>query len=96
MSKKLIKKLGLVFAVSFIILGIIVEFFSKAIFELLFEKLTGKVKIFIVRICFEGTTNWFVLFAIDEFMKGITLAVETEIVIAFLFAILESAFDDKD
>ena len=61
-----------VFVVSFIIIGIIVELFSKAIFELLFENLTGKVKIFIVRICFEGTTNWLVLFIIDEFMKGIS------------------------
>ncbi|MGJ3198052.1 YrvL family regulatory protein [Peribacillus frigoritolerans] len=84
----------IVFVVSFFILGIIVELFSKAIFKLSVQNITGKIKVFFIRISFEGTSNWLVLFAVDEFMKSITLSLKTEIIIALLLAIIEIVFDD--
>ncbi|MBK5482048.1 MULTISPECIES: YrvL family regulatory protein [unclassified Peribacillus] len=84
----------IVFVVSFFILGIIVELFSKAIFKLSVRNITGKIKVFFIRISFEGTSNWLVLFAVDEFMKSITLSLKTEIIIALLLAIIEIVFDD--
>ncbi|MFS0762303.1 YrvL family regulatory protein [Peribacillus phoenicis] len=83
-----------IFVVSFFILGIIVELFSKAIFKLSVRNITGKIKVFFIRIGFEGTSNWLVLFAVDEFMKSITLSLKTEIIIALLLAIIEIVFDD--
>lgn len=83
-----------VFVVSFFILGIIVELFSKAIFKLSVRNITRKVKVFFIRISFEGTSNWLVLFTVDEFMKSITLSLKTEIIIALRLAIIEIIFDD--
>lgn len=83
-----------VFVVSFFILGIIVELFFKAIFELSVRNITGKIKVCFIRISFEGTSNLLVLFAVDEVMKSITLSLKTEIIIALLLAIIEIVFDD--
>ncbi|MFF2589622.1 YrvL family regulatory protein [Peribacillus butanolivorans] len=83
-----------VFVVSFFILGIIVELFFKAIFELSVRNITGKIKVFLIRISLEGTTNLLVLFTVDEVMKSITLSLKTEIIIALLLAIIEIVFDD--
>lgn len=83
-----------VFVVSFFILGVIVELFSKVIFKLSVRNITGKVKLFLIRISFEVTSNWLVLFTVDEFMKSITLSTNTEIIIALLLALLEIIFDD--
>ena len=83
-----------VFVVSFYILALIVELFSQAIFELAVQNITGKIKVFFIRISFESTSNWLVLFTVDEFMKSITLSMKTEIIIALLIAVLEIVFDD--
>lgn len=86
----------IVFVVSFFILSVIVELFSNAIFKLSVRNITGKIKLFFARISFEGTSNWLVLFTVDEFMKVITLSLETEIIVALLIALLEIVFDDKE
>ena len=86
----------IVFVVSFFVLSIIVELFSKAIFVLLTQKITGKLKMFFVRISIEGASNWLCLFTVDEFMKSITLSLKTEIIVALLLAVLEIVFDDKE
>ncbi|WP_075618587.1 YrvL family regulatory protein [Paenisporosarcina indica] len=83
-----------VFVISFFMLGIIVELFFKAIFMLSVRNITGKIKVFLIRISFEGTSNWLVLFIVDEFMESITLSFNTEIIIALLLAVLEIVFDD--
>lgn len=83
-----------VFVASFFILGVIVELFSKPIYKLSVQNITGKIKVFFIRISFEGATNWLVLFTVDEFMKSITLSLKTEIITALLIAILEIVFDD--
>ncbi|MEH7386370.1 YrvL family regulatory protein [Bacillus sp. JJ1521] len=85
-----------VFVVSFIILGIIVELFFNAFFKLSVQHITGKAKLFFIRISFEGMSKFLVLFIVDEFMNSITLSVRTEILIALVFAVLETVFDDKD
>jgi hypothetical protein len=86
-----------VFVVSFFILGIIVELFSKTIFKLSVRNITREIWVFFIRISFEVTTNWLVLFTVDEFMHSITLSWKTEIIIALLIALIEIAFDcDKD
>ncbi|MEH7237946.1 YrvL family regulatory protein [Bacillus sp. JJ1562] len=85
-----------IFVVSFFILGVIVELFFNAIFNLSVRNITGKVKLFLIRISFEGMSKFLVLFIVDEFMKSITLSLVTEILIALVFAVLESVFDDKD
>ncbi|SDJ80922.1 regulatory YrvL family protein [Sediminibacillus albus] len=84
----------IVFVVSFFILGVVVELFSNAIYRLSVRNITGKRKVFLIRICIDGTTNWLVLFTVDEFMKSITLPLKAEIIIAVLFAVLEIVFDD--
>ena len=83
-----------VFVVSFFILGVIVELFSKVIFKMSIRSITGKIKVFFIRISFEATSNWLVLFTVDEFMKNITLSLKAEIIIALLIAVLEIVFDD--
>ncbi|QDP39519.1 YrvL family regulatory protein [Radiobacillus deserti] len=85
------------FVTSFFILGIVVELFSKAIFTLSVQNITGRVKILFIRICIESISNWFVLFTVDAFMQSIALSTEIEVVIACLVAVVEIAFDnDKD
>jgi len=44
----------------------------------------------------EGTSNWIVLFTVDEFMNNITLSLNTEIIVALLLAVLEMVFDNQD
>ena len=85
-----------VFVVSFFILGVIVEMFTKAIFKLSVRNITGKIKMFFIRISFESTSNWLVLFTVDEFMRSITLSLKIEIIISLLLALLEMAFDDDE
>jgi hypothetical protein len=85
-----------VFVVSFFILGVIVELFTKAIFKLSVRNITGKIKMFFIRISFESTSNWLVLFTVDEFMRSITLSLKIEIIISLLLALLEMAFDDDE
>ena len=86
----------IVFVVSFFVLSIIAELFSKAIFVMLTQKITGKLKMLFVRISIESASNWLCLFTVDEFMKNITLPLKTEIIVALLLAVLEIVFDDKE
>ena len=83
-----------VFVVNIFILGVIVELFTKAIFKLSVQNIAGKIKVFFIRISFESTSNWLVLFTVDEFMSSITLSLKMEVIIALLLAVLETAFDD--
>nr|WP_255437756.1 YrvL family regulatory protein [Thalassobacillus sp. CUG 92003] len=46
-----------VFVVSFFILGMIAELFSKAIFKLTVRNLKGNIKVFAIRIGFESISN---------------------------------------
>ena len=85
-----------VFVVSFFILCVFVELFAKAIFKLYVRNITGKIKLLLIRISFECISNWLVLFTVDEYMKSITLSLETEIIVVLLLAVLEVAFDDDD
>ncbi|WP_057762494.1 YrvL family regulatory protein [Cytobacillus praedii] len=88
-----------VFVVSYYILGIIVELFSETIFKLSVRNITGEIWVFFIRISFELTSNWLVLFTVDEFMESMTLSWKTEIIIALVIALIEIAFDhgkDKD
>lgn len=85
----------IVFVVSFFVLGIIVELFSRAVFVLLKQKMTGKLKVLFVRISIEAASNWLCLFIVDEFMKSITLSMKTEIIVALLMAAIEIVFDNK-
>ena len=88
-----------VFVVSYFILGIIVELFSETIFKLSVRNITGEKWVFFIRISFELTSNWLVLFTVDEFMESMTLSWKTEIIIALVVALIEIAFDhgkDKD
>lgn len=87
----------IVFVVSYVILGVIVELFSKPIFKLLVQNMTGKIEIFWTRLSIEGATNWIVLFTVDEFMQSITLSLETEIIAVLIIAVIEMVFDrDKE
>ncbi|WNS76197.1 regulatory YrvL family protein [Bacillus sp. DTU_2020_1000418_1_SI_GHA_SEK_038] len=85
----------IVFVVCFFILSMIVELFSGAIFVMLKRKMTGKLKMFFVRISIEGASNWLCLFTVDEFMNSIILSLKTEIVVALLLAAVEIVLDDK-
>ncbi|MDL4840218.1 regulatory YrvL family protein [Aquibacillus rhizosphaerae] len=82
------------FVVSYFILGISVELFSKAIFKLSVQNVNGRLNVISIRFIVEALSNWLVLFVVDEFIKGITLSIKTEIVIALLFVVLEIVFDD--
>lgn len=85
----------LIFVVSFFIVGIIVELFTKVIFKLSVRNIMGKTKVYIIRFIIVSTSNWLVLFTVDEFMSSITLSMNAEIIIALLLTVLEIAFDDK-
>ncbi|CDQ40607.1 YrvL family regulatory protein [Virgibacillus salexigens] len=83
-----------IFVISFLILGIIVEIFFKVIYKLSVRNITGRIKVFFVRISVAALSNWLVLFTVDEFMKSMILSIRSEIIIALLLAILEVVFDD--
>lgn len=83
-----------VFVVSYFILGIIVELFSETMFKLSVRKITGEMWVSIIRISFEFTSNWLVLFTVDEFMQSMTLSWKTEIIITLVIALIEIAFDN--
>ncbi len=83
-----------VFVVSFFFLGLIVDLISKVIYKLFVRNITGKVKMFLIRFSIESTSNWILLFTVDEFMKSIALSLKIEIIIALLLAVLETVFDD--
>ncbi|KPH71289.1 MULTISPECIES: regulatory YrvL family protein [Bacillaceae] len=85
-----------VFVINFIILGIIVELFSKVIFKLSVRNITGKRKVILIRAIIEGTSNWLVLFTVDELMTSIALSLKTEIIIALLLTVIEIVFDGDD
>ncbi|WP_373894206.1 YrvL family regulatory protein [Virgibacillus natechei] len=86
-----------VFAVSFFILGGIIELFSKPIFKLLVQNIIGKIEIFSTKLTMEAASNWLALFTVDEFMPSIILSLDTEIIVALIIAIVEMVFDhDKD
>lgn len=85
------------FVVSFLILGIVAELFTKVIFKLSIRNITGIVKVSLIQIGLESITNWLVLFTVDEFMGSINLNLQSEIIIALLLAVLEFVFTkDKD
>ncbi|WP_200416471.1 YrvL family regulatory protein [Virgibacillus salexigens] len=83
-----------IFVISFLILGIIVEIFFKVIYKLSVRNITGRIKVFFVRISVAALSNWLVLFTVDEFMKSMILSIRSEIIIALLLVILEVVFDD--
>ncbi|MBP2241588.1 ABC-type uncharacterized transport system fused permease/ATPase subunit [Cytobacillus eiseniae] len=86
-----------IFVVSFLILGMIVELFSNTLFKLSVQNIKGEIRIYIIRIGFEVASNWLVLFIVDEFMRSMTLSWQTESIMALLIALIEIAFDrDKD
>ncbi|ONN64117.1 regulatory YrvL family protein, partial [Herbaspirillum sp. VT-16-41] len=85
-----------VFVINFIILGIIVELFSKVIFNVSVRNITGKRKVILIRAIIEGTSNWLVLFTVDELMTSIALSLKTEIIIALLLTVIEIVFDGDD
>lgn len=86
-----------IFVISFYIVGFIIELFTRAIYEIFTENMiTDGIKGLMIRIGFEGISNWLVLFIVDEFMRSITLSFVTELLIAFLIAVIEIALEHKD
>ncbi|MBY7144974.1 hypothetical protein KFZ56_18315 [Virgibacillus sp. NKC19-3] len=83
------------FTISFFILGTIVELFSKPVFKVLVQHLTGKMEVLWTIFTIEAVSNWIVLFTVDEFMQSITLSLETEIIVALLIAAVEIIFDKE-
>ena len=83
-----------IFVISLLIVSGIFELFSKLIFILSVRNITGKTTVLIIRIIIEFTSNWLVLFTVDEFMRSITLSLTTEIIIALLITAAEIIFDD--
>lgn len=84
-----------IFVIIFFIIGIIFEVFFKVIFKLYVRNITGRTKVFFIRIIFESTSNWLVLFTVDELLSTITLSLKTEIIIALFLAVFEVVFDDE-
>ncbi|SES18005.1 Regulatory protein YrvL [Gracilibacillus ureilyticus] len=85
-----------IFVVSYFLLGIIAELFFKVFYKLTVRKITGKAQRFFIRIGFESTSNWLVLFTVDEFMNSITISFQTELIIALLLGVLECVLDKED
>lgn len=63
---------------------------------LLARQVTGKVQRIVMRLCIETTSNWLVLFTVDEYMNSITLSLQAELIVALLIAVAEIVFEDKD
>lgn len=85
-----------IFVFNLFAIGLIFELFSKVIFKLSVRNMTGKAKVLVIRILIESTSNWLVLFTVDEFMSSITLSLKTEIIIATFIALFEIVLEDKD
>ncbi|GEN89798.1 YrvL family regulatory protein [Oceanobacillus sojae] len=85
-----------IFVICMFGVGLILELVTKSIFVLSTRNMTEKTKILFIRIIIEFTSNWLVLFTVDELMNSITLSVQTEVVIAALLTAIEIIFDDDD
>ncbi|MCT1905459.1 YrvL family regulatory protein [Oceanobacillus sojae] len=85
-----------IFVICMFGVGLILEVVTKSIFVLSTRNMTEKTKILLIRIIIEFTSNWLVLFTVDELMNSITLSVQTEVVIAALLTAIEIIFDDDD
>lgn len=85
-----------IFVICMFGVGLILEVVTKSIFVLSARNMTEKTKILLIRIIIEFTSNWLVLFTVDELMNSITLSVQTEVVIAALLTAIEIIFDDDD
>ncbi|MEK4299360.1 regulatory YrvL family protein [Oceanobacillus sp. FSL W8-0428] len=85
-----------IFVICMFGVGLILELVTKSIFVLFTRNMTEKTKILFIRIIIEFTSNWLVLFTVDELMNSITLSVQTEVVIAALLTAIEIIFDDDD
>lgn len=85
-----------IFVICMFGVGLILELVTKSIFVLSTRNMTEKTKILFIRIIIEFTSNWLVLFTVDELMNSITLSVQTEVVIAALLTTIEIIFDDDD
>ncbi|WP_156854405.1 regulatory YrvL family protein [Oceanobacillus sp. AG] len=85
-----------IFVFNLFAIGLIFELFSKVIFKLSVRNMTGKAKVLVIRFLIESTSNWLVLFTVDEFMSSITLSLKTEIIIAIFIALFEIVLEDKD
>lgn len=85
-----------IFVFNLFAIGLIFELFTNVIFKLSVRNITGKAKVLVIRFLIESTSNWLVLFTVDEFMSSITLSLKTEIIIAIFIALFEIVLEDKD
>lgn len=84
-----------IFVVSFFILGFIVDLIVDAMAKITVKNVTGSVNVFLIQMLFGFASNWFVLFVVDEFIKGITLSFGTKLIIALLLGLIDPIFDNK-
>ena len=85
----------IIFVLSFFILGLMVDLFIDAMVTLTVENITGYVSAFFIQFLFGFASNWLVLLIVDAFIKGITLSLETKLIVALLLGVLDPVFDNK-
>lgn len=84
------------FVVGILLIGIVIELFTKVFFYLSVRKITEKYLRVIIRLLFEGGSNWLVLFTVDEIMRSVEIPIQTEMIIALFLAVFEILFDDDE
>ncbi|RYG71960.1 hypothetical protein EU245_12105 [Lentibacillus lipolyticus] len=86
----------IIFAVSFFILGFVIDLFFGTMGKLSAENVTGSINKFVIQFLFSFVTNWITILSVDAFMESVTLTLKTKLIVAILIALLETVFSDKE
>ncbi|MBT2737862.1 YrvL family regulatory protein [Bacillus sp. ISL-7] len=79
-----------------LLFGGVVDLFSITLITLSSRYVSGKYKLFIIRIVMDCTFTWFALHMVDEYMNSIVIPLKTEIIAVLLLFFIEIAFDKSE
>ncbi|MGG3471477.1 YrvL family regulatory protein [Neobacillus pocheonensis] len=73
-----------------------VDLCSITLIKLSSRYVTGKYKLFVIRMVIDCTFTWLALHTVDEYMDSITIPLKTEIIAVLLLFFIEIAFDNRE
>ncbi|MDR7073564.1 YrvL family regulatory protein [Fictibacillus barbaricus] len=84
------------FVLLLFLFGGVVDLFSITLIACSSRYVSGKYKLFIIRMVIDWTFTWLALHTVDEYMESITIPLKTEIIAVLLLFFIEIAFDNKE
>ncbi|WP_222127421.1 YrvL family regulatory protein [Bacillus sp. X1(2014)] len=84
------------FVMMLFLFGGVVDLFSITLIAWSSRYVSGKYKLFIIRMVIDCTFTWLALHTVDEYMDSITIPLKTEIIAVLLLFFIEIAFDNRE